>query len=453
MPAQRSPASFIVLALCLAFAAPLLAQEATEQDIENSKFQFTGVVNANAVYVRSGPSENDYPTIKLDKGAEVTAVGHRFEWLKIIPPEGSFCYVAKAYVDRRGNGSVGRVTSTLNVRVGSQLNELKARIASKLDPGADVEIIGEEQEYFKIKPPQGVYFYINKQFVDPVRQANPPVAAQPAPMPVPQNPVQTEPEPSVTPPADADAPPVISQNPAPGVTEPPAAVENPVTPGPQLPERVAERAAPSTQPSADEIEFDKLETRYSEASLKPLDEQPVSDLLGGYQKLAASEKLPESLRRIAEFRTQVLQSRLDVQQQFADTRKQQDEMKQKQRALKAEQDELQHRIKETDFQFYTAVGTLRPSSLQQGTETLYRLTDPANGRTTVYIRSNDGKIATMIGQFIGVKGDVQEDPQLNLRIVSPTSFELVNPARVGQSVAAQIVPASLLPGGSTARTD
>src|SRR4051812_14849184 len=97
-----------------AAAAPT---ESAQPDVENSKYQFAGVINSSAVFVRSGPSENDYPTLKLDKGAEVAVVGLRFEWLKIVPPEGSFCYVAKAYVNRAGNGSIGQVSTTLNVRI------------------------------------------------------------------------------------------------------------------------------------------------------------------------------------------------------------------------------------------------------------------------------------------------------------------------------------------------
>src|SRR4051794_14088002 len=97
------------------------AEEAAQQEIENSKFQALGQINANAVYIRSGASDNDYPTMKLDRGGEITVVGIKNDWLKIIPPEGSYCYVAKAYVEKRGDGSVGRVTNALNVRVGSAL--------------------------------------------------------------------------------------------------------------------------------------------------------------------------------------------------------------------------------------------------------------------------------------------------------------------------------------------
>ena len=100
----------------------------------------------------------------------MTVVGIKFDWLKIAPPEGSFCYVAKAYVEKRGDGSVGRVNNQANVRVGSSLNAMKTKVSAKLEPGQDVAIIGEQDEYFKIKPPKDVYLYVNKQFVDPVKQ-------------------------------------------------------------------------------------------------------------------------------------------------------------------------------------------------------------------------------------------------------------------------------------------
>src|SRR3954451_19333818 len=138
-------------------------------DIENAKFQFEGRITSNAVYVRSGPSENDYPTTKLDNGATVTVVGVKFDWLKVLPPDGSFCYVAKAFVEKRGDGKLGRVTNTLNVRVGSNLNPMKTKVASKLEPGTDVEFVGEKDEYFPIKPPKDVFLSVAKQFVEPVR--------------------------------------------------------------------------------------------------------------------------------------------------------------------------------------------------------------------------------------------------------------------------------------------
>jgi len=76
--------------------------------------------------------------------------------------------------------------------------------------------------------------------------------------------------------------------------------------------------------------------------------------------------------------------------------------------------------------------------------TLYRLTDPANGRTVVYLRSNDERMPRMIGQFIGVKGEVVTDQQLSLRVITPTDMQTVDPNKLFTSVAATIVPPSLL---------
>jgi hypothetical protein len=114
-------------------------------------------------------------------------------------------------------------------------------------------------------------------------------------------------------------------------------------------------------------------------------------------------------------------------------------------ALKAEQQELEDRMKANQVKLYTAVGTLRTSSLQQGGMILYRLTDPANGHTTVYIRSNDAKLGAMIGQFIGVSGEIVNDSQLNVRVVTSTGTEIVDQAKLGNGVAAQVMPPSMLP--------
>ena len=76
---------------------------------------------------------------------------------------------------------------------------------------------------------------------------------------------------------------------------------------------------------------------------------------------------------------------------------------------------------------------------------LYRLTDPANGRTVCYVRSDEQKVAGMIGQFIGVKGEVTTDPSLGLKTVGVTDVEQVDPGQVFRGIGSEIVPPSLLP--------
>ena len=157
--------------ICLAaVSVRALADVQVQPDVQNSRFQWSGTVNSPDVYVRSGPGESWYPTQKLAQGTQVTIVGIKYDWLKIMPPAGSYGLVSKLYVDRRGDGTVGRVTRPdINVRAGSALVATKDTVLSKLAAGDDVKILGEVDEYYKIVPPDGTYFYVGKQFVDPVR--------------------------------------------------------------------------------------------------------------------------------------------------------------------------------------------------------------------------------------------------------------------------------------------
>src|SRR5262245_23368948 len=104
-----------VSAAAIAFAlpsvlssAPAFADDIQQPEVENAKSAFLGEITG-PTYVRSGPSDSWYPTTKLDKGAVVTVVGIKYNWLKIEPPKGSFSYVGKAFVQRHGAGGDGVV--------------------------------------------------------------------------------------------------------------------------------------------------------------------------------------------------------------------------------------------------------------------------------------------------------------------------------------------------------
>lgn len=443
----------VALSVLFASTAPVWAQDVVAPEVENSRYSFSGVINSSAVFVRSGAGENFYPTMKLDKGAAVTVVGIRFDWLKITPPDGSFAYVAKAFVEQRGDGSVGRLSKgDVRVRAGSNLNDMKTIVLTTLDEGTDVTILGEKDEYYKIVPPPGTFYYVNKQFVDPVK---PLAELAPGTGGAGAAPVYTE----ITPPVENRSPVATTETPgatgangstsangATGATGAMTGTEPPATgtagaSTAQPTDTTASAAA--TQPSADLL-FEQAELALKDADTKPLEEQPVDELLKQYTELAKTNQLPESLRRIVDFRIATLTSRSQAKVQVLSVRETQRAMGQKRQALKAEHEELLERIKASDVQVYTAVGTLQTSSLQQGGMTLYRLTDPANGRTVVYLRSNDERMPRMIGQFIGVKGEVVTDQQLSLRVITSTDMQTVDPNKLFTSVAATIVPPSLL---------
>jgi hypothetical protein len=213
-------------------------------------------------------------------------------------------------------------------------------------------------------------------------------------------------------------------------------------------------AAPATQPgdaaAAAQTEFDRLEAAFAADSGKPLKDQDPAGLSAGYDKLAKGGALPDSLRKVAEYKAAALKARADDRTEYLAVEKQQDEMKAKVAALRAERTELEARVKANEIKQYAAVGTLRASSLQQGQQTLYRLTDPASGRTVIYLRTNDPKLGEMMNQFIGVKGTVTDDAQLSLRVIDPTDYEAVDQTKLYTGVMSEIVPPSLMPSGNQA---
>jgi uncharacterized protein YgiM (DUF1202 family) len=430
----------------LAGVAPAPESVESQPDVANSNYQVEGVVNAS-VFVRSGPQDSYYSTMKLEKGAKVTVVGERFGWLKIVPPEGSFCYVAKVYVEKTGDGTVGRVNAKdINVRAGSSLNTMKTTVLGKLSEGDQVQILGEQEEYFKIKPPADCYLYISEQFVDQVKvlgAAGSTGGAGTA--------------------AVAAGTAVTGSSVAGGAGSFAAATTIPsgIAGATTIPSDVTASASSTTQPLAaattqpdataiDLTRFDALEADYSAESVKPLDQQPIDEMLKGYNGLLSDNLLPDSLMQIAQLRSRVLAIRADSKAKLLAAREAQQQAEKQRMVLVAENQELSQRIKDTTITTYSAVGTLQASSLQTGGATLYRLTDPANGRTVIYIRSSDPAIVQYVGQFIGVRGPVSTDPQIGLRQIIPTAAEPVDVAKVNVTVIADIAPPSLAPGAPQA---
>jgi uncharacterized protein YgiM (DUF1202 family) len=444
---SKSRSQALLLAAALAFApmaviaAPAGDVTDAQVEVENAKNSFPGIVNAPAVFARCGPADSYYPTVKLEKGDKVTVVGIKLEWLKIVPPTGSFCYISKAFVDRTGDGTSGKVNKDgVNVRAGSTQNMLKVVPLCTLATGEDVKIIGDQDEYYKIVPPAGKAFvYINRQYVDP----------DPAGKPDPLDKTAAkleEPKPSTS----TEKPTRIARGSGTEMKTSPLGEGSeggsPTTT--KTASTLPTEAVASTKPSDDvvaiETMYDKAEAEFAATAGKPLDQQPIAALAAQYQTLVASDKLAPTLHRIAESRAATLKLRAAAAGEMAAAKAAQEALSKRQMALQAERKELEEQLAAKGVASYTAVGELQSSSLQQGAKILYRLTDPANGRTVCYIRTDDGKFLTMMGKFIGVHGELSTDPQLSVKVIAPTDVSPVDAAKVNHGVTATVIPPSML---------
>lgn len=445
--------------------------EAAQPDVENGKFQFEGILT-RPEFVRSLPGDNFYPTVKLDSGAKVIVVGSKNNWLKILPPAGSFSYVQKAFVQVHGDGKQGKATAQLIVRAGSSLQPVMWVTQAKLEKGEPVEIIGEEEQYFKIKPPLGAYLYVATDAVKPGQQVTVsptgevvPVAAavasatpdaapttpstpvEPAPV-IPAPAVPTETEPSVLLPKTeqpATKPVTVTEAP-PTIIEPVTPEQVPVEPVEPMPRPVNPLAAARPLPAAEAVTLlQELEKQFTAASQLPLADQPLGELTEGYTKVSESDGLAESLVRIAEARLQTLKVRSETRVQSAAIEAARTQTGGKLIAVQGEAAEIKDAIKKSELQAFVAAGTIRPSSLQVARTPIYRLTDPQTGRTLAYVWGTDTKITTGEGQFVGVRGEIKTDPRFNFKVITPSAVEILDPRGLHTAYAADISPPSMLP--------
>jgi hypothetical protein len=133
----------------------------------------TGIVKNDSVTVFSGPEQNRYPIIRLRRGSAVNVAGWDGVWAKILPPAGTYAYVARAYIDRSADGSSGTATQSVVVRAGSTLNDLKIKVATTLPANGRVQIIGSDGDYLRIRPVSGMFYYVSGGELDFIPSSQP----------------------------------------------------------------------------------------------------------------------------------------------------------------------------------------------------------------------------------------------------------------------------------------
>lgn len=132
-------------------------------------------VTADQVHLRTRSDLNSLPVARLARDTVLKAVGGEYGWHKVEPPPGVFVMVSADYVRREGGdrGVVAITGGTLNVRAGSSAYPItpeNSEVLTRLQRGAAVQILGEENGWLKIVPPDDVYFYVSSEFTAPINE-------------------------------------------------------------------------------------------------------------------------------------------------------------------------------------------------------------------------------------------------------------------------------------------
>lgn len=159
----------IVIALMLVTSLAALSDQATAQS-QSTKFPYEAIIADDEVYARSGPGNKPYyPTARLRKGDRVTVIRHDpGGWYMIEPPPGSFAWVRQEFVKRQGDRGMIASDTQVVAWVGTSFGDDHYVEQRRLQPGEDVEILGEktlkdergEVNYFRIKSPKGHFRWI-----------------------------------------------------------------------------------------------------------------------------------------------------------------------------------------------------------------------------------------------------------------------------------------------------
>lgn len=131
----------------------------------------TAEVTGNDVNARSGAGTNFYPCGMLRRGDRVQVARVSEGWSAIVPPPGSYSWVAVQYVSiSTQNPGEGIVTGS-GVPVYAGSDELDPLVSTTkqdvtLSRGQKVRLLGEEkEEYYKIAPPAGAYLWVSSQYL------------------------------------------------------------------------------------------------------------------------------------------------------------------------------------------------------------------------------------------------------------------------------------------------
>jgi uncharacterized protein YgiM (DUF1202 family) len=421
--------------LLISLMVPCLSPAAQEAVVKiaakpaNVQYPIVAQVTGNNVYVRSGKGPLYYQCGKLNIGDTVTVVEDADGWSKIVPPDGSYSWIHKDYVEISPPNSNKGVVKSENVRVwaGSDLIEASRSdsMQVKLNQNKDqiddddfVELLPNQPEnsaYYKIKPPAGAYLWVSSEFL---KYKGPLVHA--APVTIPPRPDVNESGPM--PPSPETSVPAFGN-----LTEKAPAAEAPATG--QAPAAEGAVKPEAAVPGTKEAEYLKqcyaLSAKIDDEVKKSMNEQTYADIR---KALEAIELDPEAGK--AADHAQLLLDRIgryELAISVTDILKQQDETlaAAREQIDKAHQAQLDKLPKELEYLF---TGMLKPSSVytEKTGQKRYRILD-ASGKTLCYVTASSAETAAKLEQMVdtkvGIRGQVISNPKSLVTVVSATVIE------------------------------
>ncbi len=379
---------------------------------------FIGTVISDKVYVRSGPGTAYYDLGQLGKGDQVYIVGASRGWYEILPPNGTFCMIAKEMVtanvgaDGTGTAVVGK--DYVNLRAGTAVSKNRdpSAVLAVLRKGTQLRVLGATDQYYEVAPTEQAYVFISPQFIKPADVAEYKVPDLKLPAGA-TGPTQTVQAPT--------APPQLAGTGAPSTGGAPAATapsETPSTGGttastdtvaPETPTATAPAPLPPIPPAVTyskeaSEKFKDTQARYADQIKKPLPDQDVEGLKKEFQDILAMDNISPSVKSGAQADSDAIDRTLTLQRLMKEQAAAQENTQKQSDALQQQYEAAQRAIAEArESGPFVAQGLLQTSAIVTGK---YALVSPDTGRVVAYVdpASSSVDIGSLVGKYIGVRG-------------------------------------------------
>ena len=422
-------------------ASRALAQQTPANGSAENETLYIGVINGDDVYVRCGAGESYYPFYKVHRGDLVKVTGDRFGWSRVavIGPAFSdaFGYIKHAKNDTsrirvapdgHSAATLGRVDLLApNLDASNQAKDSwKTLVRLEADQTVGVIEMNDDgkEVLYKVTLPATATGWISTQFV-------PRASAEETEMfkdmleskasASSANPKKDEHIVSAPKPPSADQPHVPPAGDAGNIPE-----TNPLeSSAPTDTVAIAPTSAPASQPEKPrEPGLEDLETRFKQLQREPIETAEVMPLRDLYLQLADKHPNDQRIQRYAQTRARQMEIWQELQQKKLQLAGAQERMKMSVDEAAAVKAALER------SEEYTAVGRVAASTIYDGTSLpkLFRLQDPATGRTVAYLKPDeDYALANRIDIIVGIVGDKAYDESLRLNMITPRRIDVLSP--------------------------
>ncbi|MCF7973844.1 MAG: hypothetical protein K9N55_08520 [Phycisphaerae bacterium] len=384
-----------IFAILLVSALLCVASAQTPTTSLQPGFPYKAEVTGQDVNIRAGSGRQTYECGRLNVGDTVEVIGEEEGWAKIVPPPGSFSWIAMQYIAINfEEPTFGTVTGKgILVYAGSDYREPSSSnvVQATLNRGDKVQLKAEEKDgYFKIHPPKGSCLWVStrylKQITDPMIQS-PIIIPNPAELPEDIN------EPIVT---------VVSPK------------------DPNANQNILSESSLLKQ-------YYEIQAKIKAELAKPIAEQNYAEIKKSLTELSARK---DTLRaaRYAEFTLKKIQGyelAISVSQQIAVQDQQLAQTKTKiEKALSERIAQIQNLGK------FAVIGILTKSSVFEGTAGMqrFRILDD-NGKTICYVKpvgvAETKDMEAYFGKKVGLVGTIKAYPNSGGALVEFTEIELI----------------------------